>query len=519
MKNGKRDGNAPSRPTRCAVYTRKSTTAGLEQEFNSLDAQRDACTSYLQRQSGWTLVNERYDDGGYSGSNVERPAFQRLLSDIDARKIDVILVYKVDRLSRSLLDFARVMERFAALDVAFVSVTQNFSTADALGRLTLHMLMSFAQFEREMVSERTRDKIAAARRKGKWTGGPVPLGYTVEKGRLKVHELEAVLVRKIFALYEQHRSALSVARLLNERRAPKRCRTVNGKVRASRPWSTNDILRVLKNPVYAGYMPYDNALHAGEHTPIITVDVFTQTQAQLKSATRVTGDRKRNLDYVLRGLLRCACCGGGFTAASSRSHRYYRCTTRYRQGSAACPSQPLPAQAIESYVYEHLREALADGALATEVAASVQAQAAVRRRDIASEQQRLPVEIAALSDERKRLSETSEALTGAARRLVDERLAQIGDQIARYEGRLYDAERDLAALDTQEVELGWVARCLIDFDKMWDVLTPENRARLMRTVIRAVEVNEPQNQVRVTMVDLGAELVEARMPTASKGAR
>ena len=163
---------------RCAIYTRKSTAAGLEQDFNSLDAQREACAAYIGRQPGWTLVDDRYDDGGFTGANIERPAFQRLLADIEAGKIDVVVVYKVDRLSRSLLDFAKLMERFGKAGASFVSVTQNFSTADAMGRLTLNMLMSFAEFEREMIGERTRDKIAAQRRRGKWTGGTVPLGYT-----------------------------------------------------------------------------------------------------------------------------------------------------------------------------------------------------------------------------------------------------------------------------------------------------------------------------------------------------
>jgi site-specific DNA recombinase len=165
----------PSPETRrCAIYTRKSTSVGLEQDFNSFDAQREACAAYIKKQPGWSLVADLYDDGGFTGANIERPAFQRLLADIDAGKIDVVVVYKVDRLSRSLLDFAKLMERFSRSGASFVSVTQNFSTADAMGRLTLNMLMSFAEFEREMIGERTRDKIAAARRKGKWTGGPGP---------------------------------------------------------------------------------------------------------------------------------------------------------------------------------------------------------------------------------------------------------------------------------------------------------------------------------------------------------
>ena len=202
---------------RCAVYTRKSTTMGLEQEFNSLDAQREACVQYIRSQAalGWQVVPEEYSDGGYSGANVQRPAFQRLMQDVEDRKVDIIVVHRVDRLSRSLLDFAKLMDRFNRANVAFVSVTQNFSTADAMGRLTLNVLMSFAEFEREMIGERTRDKMAAARRKGKWTGGPPPLGYDVVDRKLVVNEIEAALVRRIFTLYLELRSAVAVARALN----------------------------------------------------------------------------------------------------------------------------------------------------------------------------------------------------------------------------------------------------------------------------------------------------------------
>jgi DNA invertase Pin-like site-specific DNA recombinase len=276
---------------RAAIYTRKSTSAGLEQDFNSLDAQRDSCTAYIQRQPGWTLVGDSYDDGGFTGANIERPAFQRLLADIEAGKIDVVVVYKLDRLSRSLLDFVKVMERFNAAGASFVSVTQAFSTADAMGRLTLNMLMSFAEFEREMIADRTRDKIAGARRKGKWTGGPRPLGYQVVDKRLVVDELEAVVVREIFSLYLEQRSALAVSRLLNERqRSTKRHRSINGTVREGHGWSKNDVLRILKNPVYAGYMRsrlilnpkgphWPSSLHAylgeaGERCPIAGVHRF-----------------------------------------------------------------------------------------------------------------------------------------------------------------------------------------------------------------------------------------------------
>jgi site-specific DNA recombinase len=230
----------PATVVRCAVYTRKSTVDGLDQEFSTLDAQREACERYVASKShqGWQLVPERFDDGGFSGSSIERPAFQRLLDAVDARAIDVVVVYKVDRLSRSLLDFARLMERFSQANVAFVSVTQNFSTADAMGRLTLNMLMSFAEFEREMIAERTRDKNVAARRGGKWTGGHVPLGYDLVDGRLVVNPAEATVVCEIFELFVVHRSLLVVMRILNSQgRLTKRHQAKNGRIQKPHSWN------------------------------------------------------------------------------------------------------------------------------------------------------------------------------------------------------------------------------------------------------------------------------------------
>jgi DNA invertase Pin-like site-specific DNA recombinase len=519
MKNGMNGAPKPTETKRCAVYTRKSTSAGLDQDFNSLDAQREACVGYIQRQPGWTLVDDHYDDGGFTGANIERPAFQRLLADVDAGKIDVVVVYKVDRLSRSLLDFAKVMERFNASGASFVSVTQNFSPADAMGRLTLNMLMSFAEFEREMIAERTRDKIAGARRKGKWTGGPVPLGYSVVDKKLVVNELEAVVVRELFALCLEHRSALAVARVLKERqRATKRHRAGNGNVREARPWTKGDVLRVLKNPVYAGFMPSGGELHEAEHTPIIERETFTRARALLESATKTTKANGRNPEYFLRSMLRCACCGSAFTPASTKrgrtTHRYYRCVKRDKEGKEACPSSPLPANAIETYVVDRLREATLDGGLAADVAASVKARVAARRSAIVTERQKLPPEIASLSAEARRLVDSMSGVTGTARRLVDERLQEVGEQLARCEGQLAAAERELANLDALEVEVGWVAGCLADFDAVWDVLTPENRGRLLRAIVQRVEVNEPENQVTVVLADLSSEVTAPGQPDA-----
>jgi DNA invertase Pin-like site-specific DNA recombinase len=512
MKNGKGvSRHVAPEARRCAIYTRKSTSVGLEQDFNSLDAQREACTAYIQRQPGWTLVDQRYDDGGFTGANIERPAFQRLLTDIEAGKIDVVVVYKVDRLSRSLLDFAKLMERFGTAGASFVSVTQNFSTADAMGRLTLNMLMSFAEFEREMIGERTRDKIAAQRRRGKWTGGTVPLGYTVEGKKLVVNDLEAVLVREVFSLYLRERSTLAVARLLNQSdRSTKRHVAANGRLREARPWTKADVSRLLRNPVYAGYMRSNGELYEGENEPIVDREAFSEVHGLLEDSARPTKDRSRNPEYVLRGLLRCACCGSALTPASTRrdrtEYRYYRCVRRDKEGKEACPSAPLPAGAIEEYVVERLREAVAAGSLASEVEASVRERLKGRRKDLLTERKKLPGQIAALSVEGKRLLDTMADVDGVARRLADERLQGLGNELGRCEARLATVERELATIEKTELDSSWVAQCLNDFTGIWDVLTPENRGRLLRAVVQRVEIDEPANQVKVFMVDLCAGL-------------
>src|SRR5579863_8921337 len=255
---------------RCAVYTRKSSEEGLDQDFNSLHAQREAAEAYIvsQKHLGWTLVPTHYDDGGFTGGNLDRPALQQLLEDIDARRVDCILVYKVDRLSRSLLDFARLVDRFDQRSVSFVSVTQQFNTTSSLGRLTLNILLSFAQFEREIIGERTRDKMSAARRKGKWTGGMPVLGYDIVPGggRLMVNEKESRRVRDIFALFIQHQSLSAVVSELARRRWRTKSWTSNGGVKhLGRPFTKASLRRLLINAIYAGKVEHKGAIYAGEH--------------------------------------------------------------------------------------------------------------------------------------------------------------------------------------------------------------------------------------------------------------
>lgn len=292
---------------RCAVYTRKSTEDGLEQEFNSLDAQREACEAYVlsQRHEGWTLVPNRYDDGGFSGGNMERPGLKALLADIDAGQVDVIVVYKVDRLTRSLADFAKIVERLDAKEASFVSVTQAFNTTTSMGRLTLNVLLSFAQFEREVTGERIRDKIAASKKKGIWMGGPVPLGYQVIERKLVPVPEEAERVRTIMRRYLEVRNVPALIEILRaEGVVTKIQQRASGPHRGGIPFARGSLFHLLKNPIYLGKIVHKGKVYDGEHEPIVEADLWERVQLQLAEKApprkRPTNDPQ---NAMLRGLL------------------------------------------------------------------------------------------------------------------------------------------------------------------------------------------------------------------------
>jgi len=343
---------------RCAVYTRKSTAAGLEKDFNSLDAQREACAAYIQTRvaEGWSILEESFDDGGFTGANTDRPGFQKLMAWVAEGRLDVVVVYKVDRLSRSLPDFAQVMEHFNRRGVGFVSVTQHFSTTDPVGRLTLHMLMSFAEFEREMITERIRDKVRAARRKGRWTGGHAPLGYRSEKARLLVHEDELPWVRRVFEWYLEGVSALAISQRLNDAGLPlKTAQTPRAK-----PWTKDLVLRILRNRLYLGELSCQGEFVVAEHPALIEAELFDRVQRMLDPKDRRERLQSRNPVYLVRGTLRCGLCGCPMTSASTfregRLYRYYRCRTRDKQGKEVCPTVQMPAEAIEAFVVDRVKE-------------------------------------------------------------------------------------------------------------------------------------------------------------------
>jgi site-specific DNA recombinase len=294
------------KPVRCAIYTRKSTEHGLELEFNSLDAQREACEAYVKSQAheGWTALPARYEDAAYSAGNLDRPALQRLLKDIDIGKVDVIVVYKIDRLTRSLADFAKLVEIFDAKSISFVAITQQFNTTTSMGRLTLNVLLSFAQFERELSSERVRDKIAASRRKGKWTGGSVPLGYDAKDKKLIINESQAKNVRYMFKRYLE----LGTIKLLEKDLALKGIRS-NGRVDSKKqtaagvPWTFGPLAYLLRNRIYVGEIGHKGKWFPAEHEPIVERVIFDQVQQRLNSNSVNRKLRRTASGALLAGLL------------------------------------------------------------------------------------------------------------------------------------------------------------------------------------------------------------------------
>jgi site-specific DNA recombinase len=360
---------APSvKPVRCAIYTRVSTEHGLDQEFNSLDAQYEAASAYIKSQAhaGWTPIRSRYDDGGYSGGSIDRPDLQRLLEDIRAHRIDVIVVYKVDRLTRSLADFAKLVELFDTHGVSFVSVTQQFNTTTSMGRLTLNVLLSFAQFEREVTSERIRDKIAASKRKGIWVGGNLPLGYQMEDGKIAIVEQEAELVRSIFQRYLELGSVNELLRDLKERKIRTKSRVLStGVTRGGIPFGRGALYYVLSNHFYIGEVKYKNEILPGEQPPIMDRTLFEAVRqkslAQWSHRTTV----RNKADHLLTGLL--------FDDAGHRMipthatkagvrYRYYASTSvlhgEARTASAGSVSR-IPAADVEDTVVKSLKQYLA----------------------------------------------------------------------------------------------------------------------------------------------------------------
>jgi len=510
--------NEAVKAIRCAIYTRKSTEEGLGQEFNSLDAQRESAEAYIasQRHEGWICLPDRYDDGGYTGGNMERPALKRLLTDIEAGRIDCIVVYKVDRLSRSLLDFARIMGALEKHNISFVSVTQQFNTTSSMGRLTLNILLSFAQFEREIISERTRDKMRAARRKGKWTGGRPVLGYDVDPKGGKLNVNEAARVRSIIKLYLEHEALMAVVKELDARGwRNKLWTTRKGREAGGRPFDKASLFKLLTNVLYVGKLTCNSECHAGEHPAIMDAQVFQRVQALLRRNGRSGGSYVRNrFGALLKGILRCAPCRCGmihtFTKKGNRRYRYYVCLTAQKRGWHACPSKSIPALEIEKFVVDQIRSIGRDPALVAETI-----------RQAREQGQKC---IGELEAERTALGRQLERDNDALRKLVNEipqggpateRMADLQDRVRAAEQRATQVREELIALNGELVEEAEAARTLALFDPVWDTLSPREQARVIHLLVEQVGYDGEKGTVSVTFHPAGIKVLAEELAEAS----
>jgi len=491
---------------RCAIYTRKSTTEGLDSDFNTLDAHREAAEHFIKSQAaqGWRALPTRYDDGGFTGGNLERPALTRLMDDIERGEIDTVVVYKVDRLSRSLLDFSRLVERFEKRRVAFVSITQHFDTSTSMGRLVLHILLSFAQFERELISERTRDKIAAAKRRGKWTGGPLVLGYRVDRQRraLEVVPEEAAIVKLAFELYERTLSVALTAQRLNARGLTLRTRVAEGGARG-RPFNKNAVHRLLRNPLYVGKVRHNDDVFLGEHEPIIDRDVFERVQRTLDLRATGAGTRRpRRSESLLTGLLRCLPCDAAMSTSHAYNHkkqryRYYRC--RASQEGLRCPTGLLNASDVEATVVAQVKALAKSGALRDRILATL-AEGDEGEDELVATKDRLGARITELGAEAKRLLGAFSSVD-AGGRLLAERLGALEREIDKHRPGVADLERRLRACAALRAEGEQVAKLLDAFDEVWEALVPEERREVLRALIARVGVDPESGTLRVTFYE------------------
>ena len=503
-----------NKTVRCAIYCRKSHEEGLEQEFNSLDAQREAAEAFIasQRHEGWTALPTDYSDGGFTGANMDRPAMQRLLADIAVGRMDCVVVYKVDRLSRSLLDFAKLIALFDEHNVSFVSVTQQFNTSTSMGRLTLNILLSFAQFEREIIGERIRDKKLATAQQGKYVGGQPFLGYDIdrEKKRLLVNPAEAELVRHIFERFIETRSCLKVARELNAKgHRTKQYKAIkNGKVTGGKRWNKVYVYRVLTNRKYLGEIVHKGKSYPGEHEAILDRRLWDEAQRIMAENYHARAMKTRQkAPALLKGILRCGHCGKAMGASHTKRrgkrYRYYVCNHAERNGYDACPVKSVAAGEIEGAVKDRTRVILRSPDMVARTFREVEAQVGQQRADLAGQQERLDARLAELKRAIGRLARSD----GNGDALAAE-LRKLNEEYADVQTRLEDAERAIEALGSARPGEDDVREALQKLDPLWDELFPAEKERIVKLLVQEVVVRQDGLLVRLRLNGLNSLVAE-----------
>jgi site-specific DNA recombinase len=501
---------------RCAIYTRVSTLGQAEGDFTSLDNQREMAAAYIRSQAaqGWIPLETKYDDAGFSGGTMERPALDRLLRDAQDRLVDCIVVAKIDRLSRSLLDFSRIVDVLDHNDVGFVSVTQQFDTSNSMGKLTLNILLSFAQFEREMIAERTREKMVAARRKGKWTGGVPPLGYDSVNGKLVVNLDEAVRVRAIFDLYLKHRSlAATVTEMAKRNWATKSWTTKRGRHRNGKTFQKASLRRFLTNPIYIGKLSHQGQIYDGEQEGIVDSAVWEQTQAVLKKNGSNGGREVRNrFGALLKGILRCTPCDAAMTHTfikrNGRRYRYYVCGKAQRMGWASCPTKSIPAEEIERCIYARIRTIGSDPFLVEETIRAAREQIAEQTTQIDADIRILKQQLHRLQEEKQNLLK-SISQGGPVASKAAERLDQVVEEMESTSSQLSSLRRQHSTLQEQEIDAQDLSTAIAHFDPIWDLLMPRERVRIVRLLIQQVDFDGETGTMGITFQPSGIKALVA----------
>ncbi len=480
---------------RCAVYTRKSTDEGLASHFNSLDNQRERAEAYASSQENWNSLPDRYDDGGFSGGNTERPALRRLLADAQAGRFETVIVYRLDRISRSLRDFLGIHEFLEERGIALVSVTESINTSTPHGRMMVNVLLSFAQYERELAAERTRHKIEAARRRGQWTGGAPPLGYDVvpEGGKIVVNTDEAKQAVAIFELYAEKPSLVKVTQELNRRGwRQKAWIAKTGNRCGGAKWNKVSLRSRLTDPLYIGKQKLGDEVFPGEHKAIVPRKLFDRVQ-RLMDENRTSGGASTRNRYgaLLRGLLRCAACDRAMTHTTtktrSRAHRYYTCQRAQKEGRAACPTKSIPAGKVETFVVDHIRRIGVDATLQEETFQQTVAQVKAQRRGLRAEKKRLTRDLTTARANAQLLVETVARVSGSAADAVAVELATAQERFFTIETRLAEIGVELDALKAQVVDRHELAQALEAFDPIWDVLLTSEKERVVNLLIERID--------------------------------
>lgn len=518
----------------CAVYTRKSTDENLNSDFTSLDSQREYCEAFIKSRGGegWLPTSERYDDPGYSGGNMDRPAMQRLLADAREKKFQVVVAYKYDRLTRNTKDFINILETFGKCGVAFVSVTQAIDTSSSMGRLMQSILIDFAQFEREIISERTRDKMSAMAKKGKRIGGGPLWGYDIdyENKRMVVNETEALGVKRMFETYLKEKSLSVTANILNnEGLHMKRWVTKKGDTKGGGTFYKSNLSFLLQNPFYIGKIHYRGVLYDGEHKAIIEDALFQDVQKLLrKNNEKNKSPIQDKHDFLLKGLVKCATCGSFMTPSfgysrNGKPYCYYKCTSVNRLDKSACPVGSVPAKALEQFVIERLERICKDPGLAEDLIAKTESLANIDLPVKREEKSRVSAELGKIEAEGKNWTIIlgQEGPESPQRGFMMERLAELTQKRADIKTRLMQLDIDIMNLEAKECDAQIVRSSLQQFLEFFQKMGPKEQKGFIQLLIKEVIYDGQKAELVIGffVVDAFKWQMEACVPCFDEGTK